>query len=204
MGNNVSSKEFEKFRDQLEKSFNDKARQELNEKCVKELAMRLLRKAIKRTPVGKKPEFLDDKGEQKALSTKVKVRGVNGTRTRSYLTKEGEILQKYWSGYSGGNLRRGWTGGKSENPVAYIGSKKIIRVGDKYYLHIFNTARYASYVEYGHRQKPGRYVPALGKRLKKGWVKGQFMLKSSEAEIKEIAPALLEQRLMEHLKKTMG
>ena len=27
---------------------------------------------------------------------------------------------------------------------------------------------YASYVEYGHRQEPGRYVPALGKRLKNG------------------------------------
>ena len=31
-------------------------------------------------------------------------------------------------------------------------------------------------VEYGHRQTPGRYVPAIGKRLKKDFVPGKKML----------------------------
>ena len=30
--------------------------------------------------------------------------------------------------------------------------------------------KYAPYVELGHHQEPGRYVPAIGKRLKKSWV----------------------------------
>lgn len=175
----------------------EKEKRQFIEKTQKELAARLLRKAIKRTPVGKKPEFSGKK------TVKVKVRGAKGTRTRSYLTAKGADYEKYWSGYGGGNLRRGWTGGKSQSPDAHLSSKKIIQVGDKYYLHIFNTVRYASYVEYGHRQKPGRYVPALGKRLKKAWVPGKFMLKSSEAEMKRVAPALVQKRLNEFMKEMM-
>ena len=32
------------------------------------------------------------------------------------------------------------------------------------------NVEYAPYVEYGHHQQPGRYVPALKKRLKVSWV----------------------------------
>ena len=60
---------------------------------------------------------------------------------------------------------------------------------------IVNPVEYASYVEYGHRQTPGRYVPELGKRLKKGWVRGKLMLTISEREIQALAPKVLEARL---------
>lgn len=39
------------------------------------------------------------------------------------------------------------------------------------------TKDYARHVEFGHRQQPGRYVPAIGKRLKRSWVPGQAYLK---------------------------
>lgn len=39
------------------------------------------------------------------------------------------------------------------------------------------TKDYARHVEYGHRQQPGRFVPAIGKRLKRSWVPGQAYLK---------------------------
>lgn len=41
---------------------------------------------------------------------------------------------------------------------------------------VYNNVEYAAHVEYGHRQKPGRYVPAIGKRLKKSFVPGKKML----------------------------
>lgn len=41
---------------------------------------------------------------------------------------------------------------------------------------IYNNVKYAAHVEYGHRQTPGRYVPAIGKRLKKDFVPGKKML----------------------------
>ncbi len=56
-------------------------------------------------------------------------------------------------------------------------------------------------MEYGHRQQVGRYVPMLGVKLKKSWVKGKFMLTTSEKEIKKIAPELLDRRIKEGLGK---
>ncbi|WP_127849719.1 HK97 gp10 family phage protein [Lacticaseibacillus hulanensis] len=46
----------------------------------------------------------------------------------------------------------------------------------KFVIKIANSAEYASFVEDGHRQQPGRYVPELGKQLKAKWVPGQHML----------------------------
>lgn len=38
------------------------------------------------------------------------------------------------------------------------------------------TKDYAPHVNYGHRQQPGRYVPAIGKRLKASYVRGKNFL----------------------------
>ncbi len=67
-----------------------------------------------------------------------------------------------------------------------------------------NPVEYASYVEFGHRQQPGRYVPALGKQLKQGWVKGRFMLTISEGEIQDIAPKVIEAKLKKWLKNGLS
>lgn len=157
--------------------FNAIDRQTLCEELSKEIAARLLRMVVKRTPVGKMPEF---------GGITAKVEGTGG-KIKSFLTSDGERKQKYWSGYRGGDLRRGWQIG----PVAWSGCNCVIIV--------FNNVEYASFVEYGHRQQLGRYVPALGKRLKQGWVKGKFMLTISEKEIKNIAPKLIERRIKEKL-----
>ncbi|WP_407893515.1 HK97 gp10 family phage protein [Lacticaseibacillus sp. N501-2] len=49
-------------------------------------------------------------------------------------------------------------------------------------LTLTNSAEYASFVENGHRQKVGQYVPAIGKQLKKPWVDGQFMMRDGVME----------------------
>ena len=38
---------------------------------------------------------------------------------------------------------------------------------------IGTNVKYAPYVELGHHQQPGRYVPAIGKRLKASYVPGK-------------------------------
>jgi hypothetical protein len=35
---------------------------------------------------------------------------------------------------------------------------------------IGSNVAYAPFLELGHMQEPGRYVPAIGKRLKRDWV----------------------------------
>lgn len=77
----------------------------------------------------------------------------------------------------------------------------ITKVSGGYEAEIINNTNYASYVNYGHRQTPGRYVPAIGKRLKKGWVDGKFFIELSVAELRGITQPLLEKRLKEHLEE---
>ena len=145
------------------------------ESCAKELAARLLRLVVKRTPVGQYP-----KG----------------------------------SGKKGGTLRRGWTGEKRASAQGYAESLKVNHFGDTYVIEIVNPVEYASYVEYGHRQEPGRFIPGYwesdrfvydpdaegGMVLKKNWVKGRYMLTISTQELEQQAPALLEKKLYKFLK----
>lgn len=102
-----------------------------------------------------------------------------------------------------GTLRRNWTGGKDMDPYTYAQSLPVKKQGVDYVITVKNPTEYASYVENGHRQTPGRYVPAIGKRLKAGWVEGQHFLKISEDEIKTLSPALLEKRLEQKLREVL-
>ena len=75
----------------------------------------------------------------------------------------------------------------------------VKHTGNIYTIEIVNPVEYASYVEFGHRQESGRFVPAIGKRLKEGWVEGKFMLTISEQEIERDAPKILENKLKKKL-----
>ena len=91
----------------------------------------------------------------------------------------------------GGTLRKGWT----TTPVSIRGTNHNIDV--------INQVPYASYVEYGHRQEPGRYVPAIDKKLKKSWVRGQFMLTDSAKEISRKAPQIVQAKLDKFLQEEL-
>lgn len=185
MGKSWGKCDFKQLKD-LQKKIEKIERMEFEKMCnkiSKELAARLLAKVIKRTPVGKKPKLKGPKTE--------KVQGSNG-KSKTFLTAEGAWLEKYWSDYSGGQLRRAWTV-DNQNLV-------IEKIGNMYQLMIVNNTEYASYVEYGHRQMPGRFVPALGKRLKQGWVEGQFILTKSEQELDSQAPAIVDKIVEQFLK----
>ena len=132
-------KEFQKIIEEMETE-----KEQLMIDTIKELAARLLRKVIKRTPSDT------------------------------------------------GNLRRNWA------------VSDVRKNGGNYEIEVSNSTEYASYVEFGHRQTPGRFVPAIGKRLKKSWVKGKFMLTISENELQKQAPAVIEKKITEWLKKLGG
>lgn len=86
-----------------------------------------------------------------------------------------------------GTLKRNWL------------ASSVVRKGDIYEVTVQNSTLYASYVEYGHRQTPGRYVPAIKKRLKKSWVEGKFMMTISANEIKNGADSAIETALKKHI-----
>lgn len=85
-----------------------------------------------------------------------------------------------------GKLRESW---KAE-------VKEIV---DGYEATVSTNVLYAPYVNYGHRQEVGRFVKAIGKRLKQPWVEGSFFIQRAEAQtVKSI-----EKVVAKHLKKWM-
>ena len=63
------------------------------------------------------------------------------------------------------------------------------------------SKEYAPHVEYGHRQDVGQYVPAIGARLMRAWIPGQYFFKKN-IDIQE--PLLIEsakKAIEEELKK---
>ena len=54
-------------------------------------------------------------------------------------------------------------------------------------------------MEWGHRQKVGQYVPALGKRLKAKTVKGAHMMELSLAELQAVLPGYLQEWMNDFL-----
>ncbi len=150
-----------------------------------EVGQRFYAKVVKRTPVGKKPsmsKFLGGKPKT------IKVTGASG-KTKSFLSADAVNYHKYWDGYVGGNLRRNWTITRAK------------RYSNTYVVKVTNPTEYAPYVEFGHRQNVGRYVPQINKRLKQGWVEGRFMMTKTEYEIEKQMPSLVQRRLNEYLIK---
>ncbi len=145
---------------------------------LKELSGRLLAKVTRKTPVGKSIKGLKVLGEKTGELQRFK-KGKN----------KGKVKYKKQVIHTGGNLRRSWY---ASNIYSYENIKCI---------NVYNTASYARYVEYGHTQTPGRFVPAIGKRLKASWVTGRFMLTRSTTEIENIKEKVLMRKLNEEIDK---
>lgn len=127
------------------------------------------------------------------LLRKVYERTPTGDYSETYeYSPEGGLVE---SGKQGGELKRSWLWDNQ--------SLEVTKNGDIYRIEIKNSKEYASYVEFGHRQQPGRFVPAIAKQLKSGWVDGIKMLTKSEEEIRNMAPGFLEKELEIWLKEAM-
>ena len=170
-------KELEKFQKRIEKL--GKGTNELNaflEECAKELAARLLPLVIARTPRQDSVTYTDADGKTKVFK-------------------------------NGGTLIRGWTAktekeaesGNTASVKSYVQSLEVNKNGNIYTIEVVNPVHYASYVEYGHRQEVGRYVPAIGKKLVNAWVDGKKMLTISEMELENITPQILEKKIKKFL-----
>lgn len=173
---NFNFREFERVAKNLEKLAKEKDK--LFQDAAKELAARLLTLVIEKTPVGDYPAG---------------------------------------SGMTGGTLKRGWVSKTHEEAFnnrkkepgardiqAFLNTMEIGCKGDAYTIEIVDPAEYASYVESGHRQTPGRYIPAIGKRLKKSWVEGKFMMRESVEDLQKIAPQVLERRIEKFLRECLN
>lgn len=172
---NINLSEFKRFAEKNVKQLKENYDKAIDD-SLNELGGRLLNKVIRKTPVGKSIKgfkYFGDKTGELARYTKGKNKGKYKTKT---------IIN-----HIGGNLRRSW----------YV--SKLIKSNDKRFITLYNVARYAIYVEYGHRQEQGRFVPAIGKKLKANWVKGRFMMTNSVTEINKIRQAVFNRNLVKYM-----
>ena len=199
MGVNVDTSEWEEFSKKIA-TLKDKQAHLFYIQAAKLMAAALLALVIPRTPVGKGTYEMVPRMDKDG-NPEVYKRNYKGNL-------KGAIKMKRQTVTQGGTLRRGWTSKtEAEAKTGTVGSAEghamtldVNKVGTLYQIEVINPVSYASYVEYGHRQTPGRYVPAIGKRLKANWVEGRFFLTVSEETLKTAAPALLEKELETILK----
>lgn len=186
---------------QLQKNVEDLKRnqEQIMTMLTDKIAALLLRKVIFRTPVGNYDNDFDvykrDNKKKGIKAGDIKKDKKGNLKRKSYKSityaKNGVERTNIYR-RTGGTLRKGWT------------VSQVIKNGSTYSVEVINTVPYASYVEYGHRQTPDRFVVVLGKKLKRAWVPGRFMLTISENEIKENMDAILEKKLDSILKKVFG
>ena len=178
------------LKDKLEKLTTDQE-DEFIKSCAKELAARLLTIVIKNTPVGV--------GTFENVEKKVYAYKTENGKKRRYDTGKTKVVKATIT--KGGTLRRGWTAGKNISGTEYAKSLPIIQTATTYEIIIINNTFYASYVELGHRQRPGIFVPAIGKRLKKSWVPGKFILRDAEIKLNAQSPQILERKIKKYLEE---
>lgn len=108
------------------------------------------------------------------------------------LEYDGDTYFLVMSDKQGGTLRRGWI---IRGPYYF---------GNNYVCELINPVEYAPYVEYGHRQTPGRYVPAIDRKLTASWVKGYFMLTKSLQDLERLAPKVIQKNVDTMMKEVFG
>ncbi|ERT61270.1 HK97 gp10 family phage protein [Megasphaera vaginalis (ex Srinivasan et al. 2021)] len=87
------------------------------------------------------------------------------------------------------HMRRSWT------------SSGVERKGRNYRVKVYNTASYASFVDVGHRQTPGRFVPILGKRLVNNWVEGLDITGKAEKATKKAQRHIINSVISKHMER---
>lgn len=108
-----------------------------------------------------------------------------GKRSVKFM-QNGKVQTKY---FDSEHTRQSWSVGR------YQLNEKTGRV------EVFNTSSYASFLNDGHRQEVGRFLPWIGQskggvmqggRLKKPWVDGAYMHEKAEKALSKNAKRIME------------
>lgn len=179
--------QWKKFAEAVAKSTDQKRIDEAKSNALRQMAAAYLRAAIKKTPKGLG-------GTVKIGGEKKRLKKVDKDKT----WKAGEVDERYVSIGEGEkervirvnseHMQRSWDAGKIE------------KTSRAHRIAITNSASYASFVNDGHRQTPGRFVPILGKRLVANFVEGQHMAEKAQAYTESKAGGIIRRQTSELLK----
>lgn len=110
------------------------------------------------------------------------------------LTPVGDYSDRFppYNNRTGGTLRDSW---KITKPR---------KRGDATIVKVKNPQKYASYVNYGHKQHVGQFIPPYRKNAKVPFVKGQYFLERAEYQTLPQSKPLLKPLLDQALKKVFN
>lgn len=160
------------------------------------MGMEYMREAKEKTPHRGGQEYeVTEKAYGSINAYEVTAKGYKAARARNRggRTKQ---LKRVVSGKDGKrflvltaseHMRRSWQMGT------------ITKKGKTFTLPVLNTASYASFVNDGHRQRKGQFVPILGKRLTKSWVEGRDITGKAEAAVRRKERKFIEQAVNESM-----
>ena len=120
-----------------------------------------------------------------------------GKRSVKFM-QHGKIQTKY---FDSEHTRQSWS----------IGKYQLNNQSGK--VEVFNTSSYASFLNDGHRQEVGRFLPWIGQfkggvmqggRLKKPWVDGAYMHEKAEKVVNKNAKRIMEITLKKWIKNHGG
>ena len=120
-----------------------------------------------------------------------------GKRSVKFM-QHGKIQTKY---FNSEHTRQSWS----------IGKYQLNNTSGK--VEVFNTSSYASFLNDGHRQEVGRFLPWIGQskggvmqggRLKKPWVDGAYMHEKAEKVLSKNAKRIMEITLKKWIEKHGG
>lgn len=167
MGNvKVNFNNFKRQLDKLRQFNSDK----MCEDAIKQLGAVYIASAKRNTPVGgNKQAEVSEKAFNASGATLAKTmkehKALKASGNGGYVKRVGRkkgVKDKVYRIFSSSeHMRRSWQLGAVEKE----GNRK-------FKIPVSNTASYATFVDEGHRQQPGRYVPIIGKRLVNSYVKG--------------------------------
>lgn len=192
-------KELKAFNKKLENAAKD-TRQSIAEDCLNVMAAEYVRVAKLNTPVGGGKELKVSEGNYKAISgyEVSSAKGYNAGKKRSSGGRT-KIFKRITNKRGGAkefkiltpseHMRRSWQMGN------------VVNKGNEHSISVHNSASYASFVNDGHRQTPGRYVPVLGKRLVNSWVDGLYMAEKAEKSVLKKGNRIISMISREYLEK---
>lgn len=120
-----------------------------------------------------------------------------GKRSVKFMQR-GKIQTKY---FDSEHTRQSWS----------VGKYQLNNTSGK--VEVFNTSSYASFLNDGHRQEVGRFLPWIGQskggvmqggRLKKPWVDGAYMHEKAEKVVNKNAKRIMEITLKKWIKDHGG
>lgn len=197
----ISFAGFEALRRQIERLNSPQEKQACMEECAESLAQVYLRSAIKhkfKTSGGAREFEVTEKGYERIQAMEVGAKGFQKAKSRSHANAHAvkRIKKSRKSGKkqylvltASEHMRRSWD------------AEPVKKQGSTYSVKVFNSASYASYVNDGHRQRPGRFVPAIGKRLVRSWVPGQHMAELAEQKTRRSSKRLLSRIITAYLER---